>query len=429
MALNILAVGDMHLGRRPSRLPRGLSDRGHALGPGGAWARVVTAAIEAGVDAVALAGDVVEREDDFFEGYSELERGVSRLTEVGIRVLGVVGNHDVKALPRLADQIPSFELMGRGGKWESVTIEAGGEALTLWGWSFPRKIVRSSPLEGIRFERGAGSNLGLLHCDRDQADSKYAPVSSAELDAAELDGWLLGHIHKPDPLAAPQPSGYLGSVTGMDPGEHGARGPWLVTVEHGRVAAVSQWVLAPLRWERLDLDLTGLETPEQAQDRLLEQLRRLDGQVTELEEPPEAVGLRVRLVGRTDLGVQAAGQFGEETREQVFDGARGTHYFIEKLITETRPDIPLEELARRDDPAGLLAQRLRLLDDAGDNEARRALIEAGRRRLQKRRAESRWQGLDQEQLEQLEEAEVVEYLRRAGTRMLEEMLAQREDLS
>ena len=186
--MRILAVGDMHLGRTPSRLPEELLDQARDLGPAGAWDRTVNTAINAGVTAVLLAGDVVERENDFFEAYRELERGVQRLAEAGIEVIGVAGNHDVKVLPRLAKHIPEFRLLGQDGQWESCRIADNENSITLWGWSFPRKEFRTSPLSGQSFKPEAGINLGLLHCDRDAVNSPYAPVSSRELQQAGLDG-------------------------------------------------------------------------------------------------------------------------------------------------------------------------------------------------------------------------------------------------
>lgn len=139
MALKVLAVGDLHLGRTPSRLPDELSLQARDLGPAGAWHRIVDAALAERVDALVLAGDVVEEENDFFEAWRELATGVERLLVAGIRVIAVVGNHNIQVLPRLADQIVGFELLGRGGAWQQVTLESGGERLTLHGWSFPQR--------------------------------------------------------------------------------------------------------------------------------------------------------------------------------------------------------------------------------------------------------------------------------------------------
>lgn len=424
MALKLLAVGDLHLGRRPTRLPEDLTARSHELGPAAAWRRVVDRAIETGVHAVALAGDVVERENDFFEAYRQLQEGVQDLSDAGIRVLGVVGNHDVAVLPRLANQIEAFELLGRGGQWESTRIEAGGDSLELWGWSFPQARVTRSPLTNQVFPpRSSGPRLGLLHCDRDQPGSVYAPVSSRELESAGLDGWLLGHIHAPDTLSAPYPSGYLGSVSGLHPGEHGDRGPWLITVESGRVRSVDQWTLAPLRYQRIEVNLTGLTSPADARESLLEAVRQLDQSMQHLHAAPAAVGLRIHLTGRTRFGEAVLDLLSPEDRAHIATGERGERYFVERLTLATRPEIQLETLAAEPTPPGLLARRLLLLDKPADHPERAELIHLARERLAERAGDRRWSGL---RVALPDPEETADYLRESGLRLLESLLAQRE---
>ena len=408
----------MHLGRTPSRLPPDLSAR--ELGPAEAWGRTVATAIDEGVAAVLLAGDLVDRDDDFFEAYRELEAGVRRLADTGIEVIGVAGNHDLKVLPRLVEHIPDFRMLGAGGSWESHAIE-GSEAVTVWGWSFPAAGAAGNPLQDWAFEPGTGINLGLLHCDRDAgADSRYAPVASAELRHAGLDGWLLGHIHKPDKLTAPSPSGYLGSLTGLDRGEPGPRGPWLITVAGGRLTEVEHLQLAPLRWETLDVDLDGIGEPAEARDRLLAAVRALDARLATLPLPPAAAGLSVRFTGRTGLGDAAVKEIAEEDRNHLYSGSAGTRYFIPTPpLADTRPEVDLEELAQRRDPVGLLAQRLLWLDrPAGDPDRDRLLAEA-RRRLRNQAARSAWRGLAGEG-----DPDPDRWLRQAGFRALDRLLAQ-----
>jgi len=426
MAMKILAVGDLHLGRRPSRLPNEIAGResSRALGPSGAWRRLIDAALEAEVDVVVLAGDVVERENDFFEAYRDLREGVERLAEAGIGVYGVAGNHDVQVLPRLADQIEAFHLLGRGGVWEKAGLEVGGERVTLWGWSFAAEQVMRSPLEGVRFERGTGVNIGLLHCDRDQSASPYAPVASRELEAAGLDAWLLGHIHRPDALSVGRLNGYLGSVSGNDPGEAGARGPWLVTIDGGRIRGVEQWALAPLRWERIEVDIGAVDEVERVRDLTLEALRELDESLAAGLWSAEAVGVRLFFTGRSRLGEQAIALFSDSDRERTFIGRRQTHYFIEHIENRTRPEIALEELARRNDPPGLLAARLLLLDQPEEDPARKQLLSEARQKFASRAGEPQWRGL---QLEAPDIEETAEWLRRAGMVALEGLLAQREE--
>lgn len=422
--MKLLAVGDLHLGRRPSRLPPALQPEARALGPSGAWERIVTHAIREKVDAVALAGDLVEREDDFFEAYRELRDGVGRLTGEGIRVAAVAGNHDVQVLPRLAAHIPEFELLGADGGWQRIELECGGERLQLWGRSFTTANTREDPVAGHTFERGPGPNLGLLHCDLDQPDSQYAPVSRAALEATGLDGWLLGHIHVPSVLAPPHPFGYLGSVTGMDPGERGARGPWLIEIANGRVHGATQWVLAPLRWENFSVDLSGISDPAEARERLLQAILGFEAEWESSRQVPDAVGLRVEFTGRTRHGEAARAVFSSEEMEQLHTGRGGTRFFIERLENATQPEIPLEELAARDDPAGLLARRLLALGRPSDDAERRELLRGARSVFQRRRLEPHWAS---QAGAAPDDEHTADLLRRAGMAALERLLRQNEE--
>jgi DNA repair exonuclease SbcCD nuclease subunit len=140
MGIALLAIGDIHLGRRPTRVPEDVLESvgSKELTPAAALRRAVERALSLEVDAVLLAGDVVEQNDDFYEAYGDLAEGVKRLTRAGIPVFGVAGNHDVRVLPRLADAIPEFQLLGRGGVWEEAVIEGrDGSSMRILGWSFP----------------------------------------------------------------------------------------------------------------------------------------------------------------------------------------------------------------------------------------------------------------------------------------------------
>ena len=417
--MKILAVGDIHLGRTPSRLPADLAAQARRFGPAAAWDRTVEAAVEAKVRAVLLAGDVVDRDDDFFEAYGHLARGVKRLADAEISVIGVAGNHDVKVLPRLAKEIPAFRLVGAGGRWEPCEIANGRESVTIWGWSFRRARVIQSPLPDTPFERRPGLNLGLLHCDRDAGASPYAPVAGMELERAGLDGWLLGHIHVPDALNAASTNGYLGSLTGLHRGETGPRGPWLISINRGSVDEVEHLPLAPLRWQRLDVDLEGISEAADAQVKLLDDLRAFEKQLAKAAHRPDAIGLDLRFCGRSRFGAAAVALFSNEDRDLIDMGTGRAHYFIESISADTRPEIDLEKLAERGDPPGLLAQRLLWLEEPEGHEGRDRLIARARNRLQEESRQSRWTGLGEPV-----EPDPVEWLQKVGYRALEALLAQ-----
>jgi DNA repair exonuclease SbcCD nuclease subunit len=433
LTARLLFVGDIHLGRRPSRLPDDLARLGLApeeLSPGAAWRTTVDRAIALDVDAVVLAGDVVDRLEDRFEAYAPLRAGVERLIAAGVGVYAIAGNHDVEALPRLARHIPDFKLIGAGGVWERVRVPArGGGGVDLLGWSFPTERVRTSPLETLRHQPATGvACLGVLHCDVDATSSVYAPVSRSGLLAVPVDAWLLGHVHRPGALEGDRPVGYLGSLVGLDPGEPGRRGPWLVEVGGpGRVRA-TQLALAPLRYERVEVELAA-SPPEAARadvedavfGALSQGLRAVAERVGAEGDGagPRLVSCRIVVSGpgRHEPGVRALLAAGE--RHPVEEWA-GAHYVVESVEERPRPDLDLDAIAAGDDPPALLARRLLALLRGGPEAE--ALVERAGRALDARLSAPRWQrplatGPAPEPL--------ADTLIRAGTRQLEALLAQR----
>ena len=385
--MKLLCVGDIHLGRQPGRLPAGLLDELKAsdLGPAAAWRLAVDFALADEVDAVLLAGDVIEQEDDFYEAYGDLRRGVDRLAAAGIPVLAVSGNHDVQVLPRLADAVPGFRLLGRGGAWEVQDVAGrDGRRVQVLGWSFPERRVSTSPLaahELPELDPGNGPVVGLLHCDRDAAGSPYAPVRSAELADAPADAWLLGHVHKPDRLAPPRPIGYLGSLTGLDPGEAGPRGPWRLECA-GPELALEHLPLAPLRWEEVEVALDGLESAENVHALAVSALDALHERLAGERFRPRAVGCRLRFTGRTAHRREVGRSLAAGDPLRILDARDDILYFVHDWRMEAGPALDLEELARGADPPGLLARKILLLRGPAGDAERQALLAGARRRLE-----------------------------------------------
>jgi hypothetical protein len=431
----LLFVGDIHLGRRPSRLPEDLSHLGlvHAdLTPAAAWRATVERAIDLEVDALVLAGDVVDGLDDRFEAYAPLRAGVERLLAAGVPVYAVAGNHDVEALPRLARQIPDFELLGAGGEWACVHVPSRhDEGVDLVGWSFPGERVRSSPLDGLRHTPSAGrATLGVLHCDVDAGVSVYAPVTRAALEAAPVDAWLLGHVHRPDALTGPRPIGYLGSLVGLDPGEPGRHGPWLVETAGAGDVRAEQLAIAPLRYERVEVDLPASPPDATADDvddavfgALSTGLRSVAERVAGEGDSAATrlVACRVVLGGAGRHEPRVRGLLAARERHPTEEHA-GLHCFVESIQERARPDLDLEAIAAGDGPPALLARRLLALERGGPEAE--ALVERARRAVEGPLSAPRWQQLlDPDHAP----APLAEVLLRAGSRRLEVLLAQRRD--
>ena len=425
MSLKLLALGDLHIGRTPTRLPASLTAQAADFGPASAWMAAVDLAVRESVDAVLMAGDLVESTQDYFEGLAHLQRGAQKLREHNIRLIVITGNHDVEVLPRLVDELPDIELLGRNGQWQNTVIDSrltdANERVRLWGWSFPSRHFHDDPLADFPGRSGAELNLGLLHCDRDQPTSAYAPVTSSGLANAQLDAWLLGHIHQPDALTAAKPFGYLGTVSGLDAGESGARGAWLMVIDEGQIAELSHIPIAPLRWDQITIDCTGAEQLPVLEGRLTEALRELASRLNSERVVPQLLGLRLHLTGETAIASETLADLAPNLDTALpLPDAPHIQWFVERQVIDLRPAIALETLAQRNDQPGLLAQKLLILQRPANDAKRDALLNQAALHARTVSSQGRWQHLpgptaDTEQL--------ATWLRQSAQDALRAMLA------
>lgn len=389
----ILCVGDIHLGREPGRVPASLLEerglRRSELSSAEAWKRTVREALRREVCAVLLAGDVVDSDDGFLSAYAPLAEGVRDLIRAGIAVIAVAGNHDTEVLPRLAEEIDGLRLLGAKGTWDNALIEAHGTPMArVVGWSFPQRSVHQDPLESMpanylagRFDDGADVPIiGLVHGDLDATGGGYAPLSRKRLEATHYNGWLLGHVHKPHELAGERPLGYLGCLSGNDPGESGVRGPWVATLRSGKLE-LEHLPLAPLRWEEVEIDVDGARTVDALERSLTHALKALDARREAIGCAARVIGVRPVLVGRSDLSARRRAEVLRKAREQHYPAADGATYFFDRRLRDlARPLVDLDDLREGTDPPAVLAQLLCDLEAGSDN--CRRLIEHARGRLQ-----------------------------------------------
>jgi DNA repair exonuclease SbcCD nuclease subunit len=331
------------------------------------FGEVVDLALRENVDAVAISGDVVDKENKFHEAYGPVERGLRRLATAGIEVFAVAGNHDFDVLPRLINEVGSerFHLLGRGGTWERAQlIRDGAPALQIIGWSFPSEHVTDCPLRSFRpdadrAEPHVGPVLGLLHADLDQPQSCYAPVLLRELQATPVTMWLLGHIHRPlwVPRRGTAAVLYPGSPQAMDPGETGRHGPWLVTIDGAGEVSAEQVPLALVRYEYLELDMTGVDTKEAFDAFMPRQLRERLQQACRDCGPVELCSVRIRLTGQTRLHGQLRVHC-EEVRQQLDLMIDRFRVRVDEVVVDTRPPV---DLARLSSGSSVVAELARVL--------------------------------------------------------------------
>lgn len=426
--LELLCTGDLHLGRHPNRIPDDLD--GPELSPKAVWLSTVQKAIDQAVDAVVIAGDVVDRENRYFEAYGAFEDGIARLDQAEIPVVVVAGNHDFDALPDMVDALDSdaLQFLGRGGQWDRWTLERDGEPVAHFdGWSFSAEHVYDSPLE--EYELPATDDapqIGVLHADLDSRGSRYAPVLSSELRDTSADAWLLGHIHSPGIQIDARPLAlYSGSPQPLDPGEQRVHGPWSITIpENGDVRA-EQIPLASVRYDRLSVDVSRVADPREATAVISEQIE--EHVRSELDTGSLELGLvRVHLTGRTDAHSGLVDEQRSMERDLGFrEGSVSVR--IESVEVDTRPEIDLEGLAEGDNAAAYLADLLLEIEDGEPRETYGGVVDDSVAAIRQAHSANAYNPLRREaELDDPNDADAIEHLEQQARVLLDTLLGQKE---
>ena len=414
----ILCSGDLHMGRYPSKIPDDPTCSVRHV-----WEDLVDLAVRREADAVILTGDVVDRENARFEALGPLQKGINRLAEAGIDTITVAGNHDHEALPRLYDLVDAerFYLLGKGGEWESHIVRRDGtDLLRVLGWSFPRRHVSASPVPEMNVDRKTIPTVAALHAELGVADSPYAPVTIRELANTPVDAWLLGHIHAPGRRHDKPVVLYPGSLQPLDPGEAGARGPWLVEVDAGGEVSTEHIPLASLYYAEL-----GVAVEEGSEENLEVQLNRairedLEDQRSENGHLRRAV-YRIQVNGRSERPQELTNE-AEKLAEHFTVPSGEVDAHIDRITADIRPAVDLEQLAEQRNPAGVLARHLLRLEQGETDGATGRLLDRLKENVQTVRQSTGYAALDDDPVPDSETLQ-QEALRQ-GRLLLDELLSQ-----
>ena len=359
MAIKILVAGDLHLGRSSGGIPGGMEE----ISTRETWKRIVERCIAVKADMLLLTGDIVDRDNRYFEAIGPLQSGFARLRDAGIMVFMVAGNHDFDVLQQItgSGDYDNVRLLGKGGEWELARFEKDGEQIQVAGWSFPLQYVYENPL--LSFDRISPDPnyplIGLLHCDLAAGESRYGPVGETDLLAKGADVWALGHIHKPWVINRERPLVfYPGSPHALSAKETGARGPVLLTME-GRSVSREQVPLSPVRYETLFVDITGCADESDVRSKITRKL--YDDGLDQISGQQELAWIVYDIVlSGTHKSPRGAESWATTGREDYMHEIRpGTKIIIRTIESIISPGIEsLEKLAGETSPAGKLAETL-----------------------------------------------------------------------
>jgi DNA repair protein SbcD/Mre11 len=420
MPIKILATADLHLGKSSADVSAETTSTKFT------WNVLVNRAIEEDVDIIALCGDIIDRNNRYFEVIGPLQAGIDRLRENGIAVYLVSGNHDFDVLPQVVRKYntdDSVKLLGKNGNWEIVTFSKAGQTIQFAGWSFPSQYFNESPL--LNFPLAAIDPnfpvIGLLHGDIEDKTSRYAPFRLNELLRAPVDLWILGHIHKPGNYSAEKPLvWYTGSPHALSAKEPGQHGPILFIID-GNTIAAKRIFLSPVRYETLDIDVTGTKDEEQVRDRIRDSLEKDAIQREELEHVSFLV-YQLRIVGE-HAKIREVEHWASRVTDLEIHLDRNILLKIRKVDFFLRPLLDdLKELSGQASPAGILADTILAINEGRNTDFLDKLLLLWRQRTAAVNEAGVYLPLvGEERLVDLEETSGKAYLERECNRLLGEL--------
>ncbi|RRJ32519.1 metallophosphoesterase family protein [Halocatena pleomorpha] len=418
--VEVLCVADIHIGRRPSRLPDRFDPADYS--PRTIWADLAESAVTQGVDAVVVAGDLVDRENRYAEAFGAVESVATALAEAGIPLVAVAGNHDADVLPDLAEAIDNLQLLGRNGYWERTALtDANGEpSLHVDGWSFPSRYHHESPLATYDLTDEGVPRLGVVHADVSSED-RYAPVAVDDLATSGHAAWILGHLHVPGPRNENPLILYPGSLQPLDTNETGGHGAWLVSVETDGTVEKEPLRSATLQYEEVVVSMDPDSGFHDIVDATHEQLHET---ATKCSPRTELLAVTVTISGRTDAHTDLRSRRRELEQVELTDG--GTTVRVTDVTVDTKPSINLADRAGDDDPIGYLAGLLRALDGDEPLDPYRCVIEAAHTSVRETHDSNAYRELKShdESYTRPTEAETKEVLRRQARKLVDAFVEQ-----
>ena len=227
-----------------------------------AFVNIIELCLSEQVDALLLAGDLYDGDQTSMKTARFLADQIRLLHAAGIRTFIIRGNHDNASRITKELAFPDSVTVFRG--WAdaiAVLRTNGGMPVTIHGLSFSRPHAPENLLPRYKAPVGGSVNIGLMHTSLDGSSEHdpYAPCPLSKLDEHGFDYWALGHIHKRSVTKGRATVVMPGMPQGRDIGESGLKSVTLVTISDDRSVQIEERLTSVAQFERLPVNLTGIE--------------------------------------------------------------------------------------------------------------------------------------------------------------------------
>lgn len=362
---SFIHAADLHLGSPLKGVGSGLPAVAEKLWSAtfDAFSELVDLGIERSVDFILVAGDVFDLSGRSLRAQLTFRDGLSRLSDAGIRSFTVFGNHDPWEAWSSRISWPEGAHIFSPDQVDTVIFSVGETPVAaVSGISYRQRHETRNLASLFKAEHSNLYQIALLHsnCGNNPDHGLYAPCSADGLRKTGFDYWALGHVHERKVLNVSPHIVYPGCTQGLTIRETGEHGCCIVSVSADRQTTLAFQPLDTLRWQSMEIPITGLGTLDHLDRAIFNTLTRMGGQ----EGRRPVIG-RIRLSGRGPLYIPLRQP---TIAEELLERSRqlGEHLsppvWIQSIENQCRPNVDLEKRRVVDD---LLGQVLKNEKDLG----------------------------------------------------------------
>lgn len=268
MSVTFIHAADLHLGRAFAglkNLPEPIYSK--VLESGfQALENLIAAAIEHKADFVLFVGDIFDSNLVSLRTYIRFREQLEKLNKHGIQVFMCHGNHDPLENDHMIKWPDNVSVFQDETVSKKALTTKSGEIVHIYGFSYTKKQVTENKSNQFQKNGDAHFHIAMLHgnAEGQTEHDPYAPFSVQELVDKDFDYWALGHIHKRQILSTNPPIVYSGNIQGMNKKELGEKGCMLVTLSKYEDASLTFVPTAPIIWREEAIDITNVETWDEA---------------------------------------------------------------------------------------------------------------------------------------------------------------------
>jgi len=156
-----------------------------------AFKTIVDIALEQRVDFVTVGGDIYDSGQRSLRAVVFFRDQMARLTQQGIPVFLVAGNHDPLDSLITSLQLPEGVHLFGSEPGSVPVVRNGVEVARIYGISFPSAAVEENLALRLKPESEAPFTIGLLHCNvaGQKGHENYAPCTLDNLLHSGMDAW------------------------------------------------------------------------------------------------------------------------------------------------------------------------------------------------------------------------------------------------